>query len=121
VTNCLTEIFFDQALERARYLDKYLIEKGKPVGPLHGVGGLLLVAVRQLVISFHCSGRGGRSTKLALSFIGPVWLRAKPADMAFCTEVWGVTCKKAVEKINIPFHYLDQPTQTLFKLFIFDS
>jgi Asp-tRNA(Asn)/Glu-tRNA(Gln) amidotransferase A subunit family amidase len=37
VTNCLTEIFFDVGLERARYLDKYFKEHGKPIGPLHGL------------------------------------------------------------------------------------
>jgi len=35
--NCLTEIFFDQALERAAYLDDYITRMGKPVGPLHGL------------------------------------------------------------------------------------
>ncbi|EXJ70781.1 uncharacterized protein A1O5_05771 [Cladophialophora psammophila CBS 110553] len=37
VLNCLTEIFFDQALERAAYLDDYLNRIGKPLGPLHGL------------------------------------------------------------------------------------
>ncbi|KAI5789212.1 general amidase-like protein [Pyronema domesticum] len=37
LVNCLTEIFFDEAIERARYLDKYLEENGKPIGPLHGL------------------------------------------------------------------------------------
>ncbi|KAI1612945.1 amidase [Exophiala viscosa] len=37
VTNCLTEMFFQKALERARYLDEYLEKEGKPVGPLHGM------------------------------------------------------------------------------------
>lgn len=35
--NCLTEIFFDDALERAKRLDKHLEEQGFPIGPLHGV------------------------------------------------------------------------------------
>lgn len=37
LTCCLTEWFMDEAVERARYLDEYLEEHGKPVGPLHGV------------------------------------------------------------------------------------
>ncbi|KAJ5106896.1 amidase [Penicillium angulare] len=37
VTNCLTETFFDQALERARELDDYLEKTGKVIGPLHGL------------------------------------------------------------------------------------
>lgn len=36
-TNCLTEILFDDALHRARGLDSYLAEHGRPVGPLHGI------------------------------------------------------------------------------------
>ncbi|EXV02612.1 amidase domain protein [Metarhizium robertsii] len=36
LTNCLTEIFFDRALERARYLDRQK-GKGQLVGPLHGL------------------------------------------------------------------------------------
>lgn len=35
-TSCLTEIFFEQAQERARHLDA-LRTKGEVVGPLHGL------------------------------------------------------------------------------------
>ncbi|EGO29913.1 hypothetical protein SERLADRAFT_365906 [Serpula lacrymans var. lacrymans S7.9] len=37
VTNCLTEIFVDRALARAKELDEYLAQNGKPIGPLHGL------------------------------------------------------------------------------------
>jgi len=37
VTNCLTEIFIDRALERATWLDDQLKSTGKVVGPLHGL------------------------------------------------------------------------------------
>ncbi|TQV94435.1 amidase [Cordyceps javanica] len=38
LTNCLTEIFFHEALTRARELDEMLATTGgRPVGPLHGV------------------------------------------------------------------------------------
>ncbi|KAF5635107.1 general amidase [Fusarium tjaetaba] len=37
INNCLHEIFFDQALERARYLDDYFAKHGKTLGPLHGL------------------------------------------------------------------------------------
>ncbi|KAH8985891.1 general amidase [Lactarius akahatsu] len=37
VTNCLTEIFIDRALERAAWLDEQLKSTGKVVGPLHGL------------------------------------------------------------------------------------
>lgn len=32
LTNCLTEIFFDEGLETAKELDEYLKEYGKPIG-----------------------------------------------------------------------------------------
>ncbi|QPC71343.1 hypothetical protein HYE68_002095 [Fusarium pseudograminearum] len=37
INNCLHEVFFDQALERAKYLDDYLAKHSKPLGPLHGL------------------------------------------------------------------------------------
>lgn len=37
VTKCLTEIFFERALIKAKILDKYLEKTGKVVGPLHGI------------------------------------------------------------------------------------
>src|SRR5579871_4412374 len=37
LTNCLTEIFFLEAIEHAKWLDAELERTGKPIGPLHGV------------------------------------------------------------------------------------
>lgn len=37
LTNCLTEVFFEEALQRATELDDYLEETGQVVGPLHGL------------------------------------------------------------------------------------
>ncbi|TFK99720.1 general amidase [Pterulicium gracile] len=37
LTNCLTEIFIEQAITRAAELDAYYDKYGKPVGPLHGL------------------------------------------------------------------------------------
>ncbi|TFY53149.1 hypothetical protein EVJ58_g9615 [Rhodofomes roseus] len=37
LTNCLTEIFIDRALARAKEVDDYLKATGRPVGPLHGL------------------------------------------------------------------------------------
>lgn len=36
-TGCLTELLFDRAIERAKYLDDYLEKEGKTVGLLHGL------------------------------------------------------------------------------------
>ena len=41
LTNCLTEVFFDEALQRAEELDAYLKEHGKPIGPVSSAGGLI--------------------------------------------------------------------------------
>ncbi|KAJ6621894.1 general amidase [Mycena sp. CBHHK59/15] len=37
LTNCLTEIFVERALDRARKLDEHLAKTGNVVGPLHGL------------------------------------------------------------------------------------
>ena len=37
LTKCLTEIFFERALKRAKELDEHLEKTGKVVGPLHGL------------------------------------------------------------------------------------
>jgi hypothetical protein len=37
LTNCVTEVLYAEALERAQYLDEYLEKHGKPIGPLHGL------------------------------------------------------------------------------------
>ncbi|TDL22290.1 general amidase [Rickenella mellea] len=37
LTNCLTEIFVDRALDRAREVDEYLAVNKKVIGPLHGL------------------------------------------------------------------------------------
>jgi hypothetical protein len=34
LTNCLTEMFFDDGIARAKELDDYLARNGKPLGPL---------------------------------------------------------------------------------------
>ena len=37
LTNCVTELLPEKALERAAQLDEYLATHKKPMGPLHGV------------------------------------------------------------------------------------
>lgn len=37
LTNCITEPLFETAIVRAKSLDKYLSENGRPLGPLHGL------------------------------------------------------------------------------------
>lgn len=49
LTNCCTEIFLEDAFERARQLDDYLEQTGEIIGPLHG----LPVSIKDL---FHVKG-----------------------------------------------------------------
>jgi amidase len=35
--NCVTEIYFNEAIKRAEDLDAYLKKEGKVIGPLHGL------------------------------------------------------------------------------------
>ncbi|RSM05039.1 hypothetical protein CEP52_006546 [Fusarium oligoseptatum] len=37
INNCLHEVFFEEALDRAKYLDDYYTKNNKTVGPLHGL------------------------------------------------------------------------------------
>ncbi|EEP81956.1 hypothetical protein UREG_06821 [Uncinocarpus reesii 1704] len=37
LTNCVTEVLFKEALERAKFLDEHLNRTGEPLGPLHGL------------------------------------------------------------------------------------
>lgn len=37
LTNCITEVLYDEAHERAQYLDDYLVKNGRTIGPLHGL------------------------------------------------------------------------------------
>ncbi|EMC92431.1 hypothetical protein BAUCODRAFT_288739 [Baudoinia panamericana UAMH 10762] len=61
LTCCLTETFFGQALERAKYCDEYLASHKTPIGPLHG----LPVSLKD---SFNV--KGINSTIGYVSFIG---------------------------------------------------
>jgi amidase len=55
LTNCLTEIFFEEGMERARELDDHFLRNKKVVGPLHG----LPVSVKDhILVTGHDSATG---------------------------------------------------------------
>lgn len=59
LTNCLTEILYSQALERARWLDGYLHREGRTFGILHG----LPVSVKvSSALPFYSAYRGNVTT-----------------------------------------------------------
>lgn len=59
LVNCLTEIFFDEAVDQAKELDRILEETGKPIGPLHGV---------PFSIKDHYNIKGKRTTAGYISY-----------------------------------------------------
>ncbi|KAL4881746.1 amidase signature domain-containing protein [Aspergillus karnatakaensis] len=61
LTNCLTEILFDDAIARAKELDAHLKRTGKPFGPLHG----LPITFKD---SFHIEGHDASIGITALCF-----------------------------------------------------
>lgn len=63
LTNPLTEVFFDCAVERARELDRILRDTGRPVGPLHG----LPISLKDVM---HISGQ--ESTLGVVAWVGRI-------------------------------------------------
>ncbi len=61
LTNCCTELLFQEALARAKWLDDYLEENGNTIGPLHG----LPISIKDAL-----NIKGFDSTAGYVSFIG---------------------------------------------------
>ncbi|KAL9936250.1 hypothetical protein V8E36_005092 [Tilletia maclaganii] len=64
--NCLTEVLFTSAVEKAKELDAYFEREGKLIGPLHGV---------PLSLKDHIQTKG---SKITLGF--SAWIKNPPAD-----------------------------------------
>ncbi|CAH0042498.1 unnamed protein product [Clonostachys rhizophaga] len=61
LTCCLVDWFLDEAIERARLLDRHLEETGKTVGPLHGVP----ISVKEhMPLAGHYSATGYWDTRV---------------------------------------------------------
>ncbi|EHY52325.1 Acetamidase [Exophiala dermatitidis] len=67
LTNCVTEVLPHSAIQRAKYLDDYLAEHKKPIGPLHG----LPISVKEHIGIKGLGHNGG--------FVG-WWDRVAPED-----------------------------------------
>ncbi|KAF2160433.1 hypothetical protein M409DRAFT_70401 [Zasmidium cellare ATCC 36951] len=75
LTNCVTELLPDRALSRAKYLDDYLHEHGKPIGPLHG----LPISVKE-----HIGMKGLDQNGGFISWVG----RVAPDDAIILKLLW---------------------------------
>jgi Asp-tRNA(Asn)/Glu-tRNA(Gln) amidotransferase A subunit family amidase len=88
LTNCISEPLFNQALERAKWLDSYLQEHGQVFGPLHG----LPVSVKD---TFNFKGIDSSTGLAALCF--------KPAkDNAALVELLLSLGAVIIAKTNVP-------------------
>ncbi|KAK4545429.1 hypothetical protein LTR36_002779 [Oleoguttula mirabilis] len=79
LVNCITELLPDRALARAQYLDAYLAEHKKPLGPLHG----LPISVKEMV--------GMKGLDLNAGFVA--WVgRLAPDDATILKLLWHAGC-----------------------------
>lgn len=77
--NCVTELLPEQGLARAKYLDDYLAEHKKPVGPLHG----LPISVKEHI--------GMKDLGLNAGFVA--WWDNKATDDASILKIlWNAGC-----------------------------
>ncbi|KAL9599097.1 MAG: hypothetical protein Q9219_004055 [cf. Caloplaca sp. 3 TL-2023] len=79
LTNCITELLPEEALNRAKYLDAYLLERKKPVGPLHG----LPISVKE-----HCGMKGKGLNAGYISW----WDRKSEDDASVLKILWRAGC-----------------------------
>ena len=79
LANCITELLPERAIDRARFLDEYLSEHGKPLGPLHG----LPISVKEHI--------GMKNLGLNAGFVS--WWDHKGEDDAHVLKIlWNAGC-----------------------------
>ena len=79
LTNCITELLPERAIERAEYLDRYYAEHGAAVGPLHG----LPISVKEHI--------GMKGLGLNAGFVS--WWDRKAEDDAHVLKIlWNAGC-----------------------------
>ena len=79
LVNCCTELLPERALERAKYLDEYLLKSNKPVGPLHG----LPISVKE-----HVGMKGLDQNAGFVAWVG----RIAPDDAVILKLLWNAGC-----------------------------
>lgn len=93
-TNCAMELFVDEGLERAKFLDDYYTKNGKTIGPLHG---------------------------LPISLKEHIGYKGKVTHAAFVSLIDNVTAEHAtsatiLEKLGAVFYVRTNEPQTLMHL-----
>lgn len=79
LANCITELLPERAIARAKFLDEYLSNHGKPIGPLHG----LPISVKEHI--------GMKDLGLNAGFVS--WWDHKAEDDAHVLKVlWNAGC-----------------------------
>ncbi|EKJ74135.1 hypothetical protein FPSE_05720 [Fusarium pseudograminearum CS3096] len=89
MVSCLTEIYFEEAMQRARFLDQYVADNGHTLGPLHG----LPISLKD---SFQL--KGGKAT---LGFITNLTMPAAENNSALVDLLLDAGCVVYC-KTNIP-------------------
>ena len=79
LANCIVELLPAKAVERAKYLDGYLAEHHKPIGPLHG----LPISVKEHM--------GMKGLRLSTSYIS-LWDRRATDDAHVLKILWDAGC-----------------------------
>lgn len=93
-TNCALELFTEEGLERAKYLDDYFKKNGKTIGPLHGLPV---------------------SLKEQMSYKGKVTHGSYVSKITNVTEEHSVTTQ-VLEKLGAVFYVRTNQPQTLMHL-----
>ena len=75
LTNCVTELLPERALQRAAELDEHLSTHGKPVGPLHGVPISVKehIGIKGLDLNARFVGWVGRVADDDALLLKPLW------------------------------------------------
>lgn len=93
---CLTEVFYAEALERAKRLDEYLRKEGKVSGPLHGlpisikVSKSYMMIVKAAITKMHRthSASGVISLPSAIAHFFPILLHNMTHLWSICCNLW---------------------------------
>lgn len=100
-TNCLTEIVFEEAIRKARSLDKYYEINGKSIGPLHGI---------PITVKDQFNVKGVDTT------LGYVGMAGKPAtDDAAVVKILQDLGAIVIAKTNLPQSIMVNNTNYTFK------